>query len=80
MAKVNLYGVTDLLWFARSIGYDWNEVYSLFLKYNIRPMYEIRKHTFYPEDFYECENEDLKKIMLEFFKEENVEEITIIDE
>lgn len=85
MAQVNLFEFTDILQFATEIGYTWNDAHRILDEVPIRPMYELKKRIWYVEDF---ENQDdlpaseysydVCRIMREFFKTNNLDEITVI--
>lgn len=79
MAKVNLFEFSDLLSCAEKLDYGWNEAHDILVNDEIPPMYESKTKDFYINDINEYGySEDSIKILNAFFKQENLEEFTII--
>jgi hypothetical protein len=47
MARVNLFDWTDLLHYACTIGYHWNQAHDILVKDEVPPMYESRTTELY---------------------------------
>lgn len=73
MKKTNVCDFSDLLFCAKKLGYDWNEAHDMLDYYY--PYHGVR--TVYIEELDEEENEDAKKILKAFFKQEKVDEFQI---
>jgi len=81
MKKANLVEFSELLFHAKTLGYEWNDAHEILDNDNIRPMYEIHENTIYIGDDEEFEwSEDTKKIVYSYMEKHNVKEITVIDE
>ena len=82
MAKVDLYEFDDLLRCAERIGYGWNNAHNILMEDQIPPMYELRKMEYHKSEFDdESADEyslDTQRIMLAFFKQENLSEFTLV--
>lgn len=86
MQKVNLIDFTDLLFHAKTLGYEWNQAHDIldnfYPYYGVKNvyLYQIEDNDTDPEDRdpdVEPISEDAKKIMLSFFKKHNVDEFSI---
>ena len=84
MKKVNLVEMSDLLFHAESLGYEWNKACDILR--DVRPEYEITSLEYNKTDFDPgCEGEieeyysqDTLKIMSSYFKKKRVKDITVV--
>lgn len=79
--KTNLVEFPDLLYYATSVGYGWNEARDILVEACVVPMYEIATREFELEYLDEYINQDSEayKIVEGFMKKNNVTEITVIN-
>lgn len=83
--KITVVEFSELLSFAESIGFEWNDAHEFLVDDEIPPMYEINKRTYYLNDFTpESSNSDFSeetiKIMRGFFEENNINTFTLIND
>ena len=83
--KVTLVEFSELLFFAESMGFEWNDAHEFLVNDEIPPMYEIRSRNYYLSDFvpessnYEF-SEETMKIMKGFFEKNNIEAFTLVND
>ncbi len=70
MKKENICDFGDILWCAEKLGYKWNEAHDILDNYV--PRYGMRHVSI--DDIKEEEDEDAKKILTAFFKQEKIDE------
>jgi hypothetical protein len=78
--EVDVYDVSDLLWFSESIGYHWNEAHDILLWDEILPINEIRRHHIYRGNFDNSSSysDDTIKIINGFLDREKIEEFILV--
>ena len=81
MANVDLFEFSDLLFCAEKNGYGWNEAHKILVDDEVPPMYERKKVSYTTGEINNNDygfSEDSLKILKAFFKQENLEEFTIV--
>jgi hypothetical protein len=81
MARVDLFEFSDLLHYARKLGYDWNQAHDILVKDGVCPMYECNKRELYlGEGPAYGWTEDSCKIVDGFLKENEIEMCVLVND
>lgn len=91
--NVTLVPWTDLLWYAQTVGYTWNQAHKILVDDEIPPMYEAKTREYHSYDFSEFSikgkldedgiineygfSEDTVKICKGFMESEKIDEMTV---
>ena len=86
--NVNLVPWTDLLSYATTIGYDWNQAHKILVDDEVPPMYEVKVRDYTLEDMGDGTkgkdaygwSEDSIKIVKGFMETEKITEMSVVDE
>lgn len=76
--KVDLFDWSDLLHYAETIGYDWNQAHDILVKDEVPPMYESRTRELnLGEGHYYAWSEDTCKIVDGFLESSGLKSCVI---
>ncbi len=78
MKKTNVCEFGDILYCAEKLGYSWNQAHKILVNADYCAMYGAQ--SVYKSDITEeeCPDEDVRKILLAFFEQEQVNEFIIL--